>query len=192
VRHWPDYSPGAVNAWLLFVTTKPPSWRDPLLTFPSKPLTVGQPHEGFFYPDPLGFWHEVRRWAIELFRHDEGDWGPTEALSLTALVHLGEEPDRLAQAEVQCQPRMLVFLDEPAWRASHIEARGNPHLVPDPHRDGQGYEGFWGVTPDGRIVGKSPQHPSTHRLYRAEDLTDYLHAAPRAGRSELEGHPGLH
>ena len=28
------------------------------------------------------------------------------------------------------------------------------------------------------IVGKSPQHPTTHNLYRAEDLNGYLRSAP--------------
>src|SRR5207245_650073 len=28
---WPPYSPGAVNAWLLLVTTKPPAWKDDLV-----------------------------------------------------------------------------------------------------------------------------------------------------------------
>jgi hypothetical protein len=188
VAHWPDHSPGALNAWLLLVTTKPPSWKDRLLVFTEAPLTLGAPHEGFFYPDPLGFWAEVRHWIVELFRLDEPDWGPTEALSLAALVHLGHEPERLARAEAQCQPRMLLFLDEPAWRVADVEARGHTHVVPDPHRDGQSYEGFWGVTGDGRVVGKSPQHPSTHRLYRREDMEAFLHSAPRVGRAVLPGH----
>jgi hypothetical protein len=187
VKGWPDHSPGAVNAWLLLVTTKPPSWRDPLLKFPTRPLTVGEPHEGFFYPDPLGFWAEVRRWAVELFRLDETTWGPTEALSLTTLVHLGHEPARLARAEAQCQPRMLLFLDEPAWRVGEVEARGNSFVVPGPRGGAEASEGFWGITGDGRVVGRSPQHPSTHRLYRAEDLTGFLRAAPRAGRSAVPG-----
>src|SRR5205814_8705280 len=63
-----DHSPGALNAWLLLVTTKPPSWKDRLLVFPESPLSLGAPHEGFFYPDPLGFWAEVRHWVVELFR----------------------------------------------------------------------------------------------------------------------------
>src|SRR4051812_25893911 len=28
---WPPYSPGSVNAWLMFVTTKPPAWQDDLV-----------------------------------------------------------------------------------------------------------------------------------------------------------------
>jgi hypothetical protein len=28
------------------------------------------------------------------------------------------------------------------------------------------------------VVGKSPQHPTTHNLYRAEDMVGFLRAAP--------------
>ena len=176
---WPSDSPGSCNAWLLLVTTKPPSWRDPLHPWVERPLTIGEPHEGFLYPDPIGFWDEVRRWAVELFRLQQPVWGTAESLSLTSLVHVGREPSQLAVATALCQPRMLVFLDEPAWQSAGLEVATAPFSVPDPHRDGQVYEGWWGTTADGSVVGKSPQHPTMHRLYRAADLTAWLRAAPR-------------
>lgn len=175
---WPERSPGAANAWLLLVTTKPPSWQDALMPWPEGPLTFGEPHDGFIYPDPIGFWVEVRRWAIELFRAHEPRWSTAEALALTALVHLGDQPERLDTAMRTCRPRMIVFLDEPAWRAADLDVATEPLAVPDPHRPGQVYEGWWGTRPDGAVVGKSPQHPTMHRLYRAEDLTAWLHRAP--------------
>src|SRR5438874_34420 len=49
---WPNHSPGAVNAWLLLFTRKPPSWEDPLLPWTDESPTLGEPHPGFFYPDP--------------------------------------------------------------------------------------------------------------------------------------------
>lgn len=178
VTGWPDHSPGALNGWLLLVTTKPPSWRDALLPYPDGPLTLGEPHPGFLYPDPIGFWAEVRRWAIELFRAHEPRWSTAEALSLTTLVHLGDEPDRLELAQATCRPRMTVFLDEPAWQVAELDVVTSPLAVPDPHRPGQVYEGWWGTTDDGAVVGKSPQHPTMHRLYAASDLTDWLQKAP--------------
>jgi hypothetical protein len=41
------------------------------------------------------------------------------------------------------------------------------------------YEGFWGATADGTVVGKAPQHPAMHNLYRAEDMDRFLASAPR-------------
>lgn len=180
---WPENSPGTVNAWLLLVTTKPPTWRDSLVLWPAGPPTLGEPHAGFFYPDPLGFWAEVRRWATLLARLREREWGTPDALSVTTLLHVGENSDRLAWARDLMQPRVLLFLDEPAWEHAGMTVREEPHYVPDPHRAQQVYEGFWSVADDGTVVGKSPQHPTTHRLYRAEDMDRFLRAAPVSRRS---------
>jgi hypothetical protein len=175
---WPPNSPGSINAWLLLVTTKPPTWRDPLVRWDDRPPTLGHPHEGFFYPDPLGFWAEVRRWALELFRVRRPDWGLPEALSLTTLLHLGGEADRLHHAIELSSPQTILFLDEPSWEASGLDVRQIPHHIADPHRQGKVYEGFWGHTSDGRVVGKSPQHPTTHNLYREEDMRGFLRSLP--------------
>jgi hypothetical protein len=161
------------------VTTKPPSWEDPLVRWRDSPLTLGVPHEGFFYPDPLGFWAEVRRWALVLFRVVEPGWDTAEALALTSLLHTGGAPERLARALEVHRPRVVVFLDEEAWAASRLPvAQPLAHRIPDPHRPGQSYEGFWARDAERRVVGKSPQHPAAHRLYRAADLDAYLAAAP--------------
>jgi hypothetical protein len=178
VPGWPPHSPGARNAWLLFVTTKAPSWHDQLLPWPEGPLTLGEPHAGFLYPDPVGFWGEVRRWSIELFRLQQPRWSTAEALALTTLVHVGEDLGRLGLASTTCRPRMTVFLDEPAWDAAAPEVATTPLAIPDPHRPGQTYEGWWGTADDGSVVGKSPQHPTMHQLYDARDLKDWLHEAP--------------
>jgi hypothetical protein len=181
---WPPDSPGSCNAWLLFVTTKPPSWRDPLHPWVERPLTIGEPHDGFLYPDPIGFWDEIRRWAVELFRLQQPTWSTSESLSLTTLVHVGGDPSQLAVARELCQPRTIVFLDEPAWQSANLEVATTPFSVPDPHRPGQEYEGWWGTTATGSVVGKSPQHPTMHRLYRAEDLSAWLRASPRPRSSD--------
>lgn len=179
VTAWPTASPGSRNAWLLLVTSKPPTWRDPLLPWPGARLTLGEPHEGFLYPDPAGFWREVRRWSIELLRAEEPTWSTAESLALTTLVHVGEDPSHLAMATSTCRPRMVVFLDEPAWRSAGIDVAVDRLAVPDPHRPGQVYEGWWGTLADGAVVGKAPQHPIMHRLYAAEDLSQWLRSAPR-------------
>lgn len=182
VRQWPDHSPGARNAWVLIATTKPPTWADPLHPWPSGPLTLGEPHGGFLYPDPIGFWTEVRRWSIELFRQRLPSWSTAESLSLTALVHVGADPTHLASAMATCRPRMLLFLDDPAWRASGIVVPATPTAIPDPHRPGQTYVGWWGTTAQGMVVGKAPQHPTMHRLYDAVELSGWLRAAPQPDR----------
>lgn len=167
-----------MNAWLLLVTTKTPNWRDAFLTWPEGPLTLGEPHEGFFYPDPLGFWAEVRRWAVELFRRHQPTWGAPEALTLTALLHVGGEPARLTKALELLEPRTILFLDEPSWELAGLTVvRRQSHSIADPHRAGQVYEGFWGRH-EAIVVGKSPQHPSTHNLYRATDMLEFLRGAP--------------
>jgi hypothetical protein len=175
---WPAYSPGSVNAWLLFVTTKPPAWRDDLVHWEEQPLGLGQAHEGFFYPDPLGFWAEVRKWAVELFRRRQPDWGVSEALALTTLLHVGDNPGRLGRALELCRPRLVLFLDEPSWERSGLTVTQVPHHITDPHRPGLVYEGFWGQDPDGVTIGKAPQHPTTHNLYRDEDMLAFLRSAP--------------
>lgn len=179
VAGWPASSPGALNAWLLLVTTKPPIWRDPLVSWPAGPLTLGELHDGFLYPDPIGFWAEVRRWSIELLAGHEPRWSTAECLALTTLVHVGDEPAHLGLAQRTCRPRLTVFLDEPAWQSADLDVATERLSIPDPHRVGQTYEGWWGTTTDGGVVGKAPQHPTMHRLYRAEDITRWLHKAPR-------------
>jgi hypothetical protein len=72
-----------------------------------------------------------------------------------------------------------VFLDEPAWRSADLDVATTALAIPDPHRAGQLYEGWWGTTPDGSVVGKAPQHPTMHRVYRAEDVSKWLQRAPR-------------
>jgi hypothetical protein len=52
------------------------------------------------------------------------------------------------------------------------------HHIKDPHRPGQVYEGFWGELEDGVVVGKAPQHPTTHNLYRSDDMVAFLRSAP--------------
>ena len=175
---WPENSPGAANAWLLLVTTKPPTWRDALVLWPDDPPALGEPHHGFFYPDPLGFWTEVRRWATVLVRLRRPEWTTSDALAVTALLHVGDDPERLAWARSVMQPHVVVFLDEPSWQAAGMDLPKRLHHVPDPHRPQQVYEGFWATAPDGTVVGKSPQHPAMHRLYRAADMDRYLAAAP--------------
>ena len=176
---WPEYSPGAANAWLLLVTTKPPSWRDRILQWPEGPPTLGSPHEGFFYPDPLGFWTEVRRWTTEIFRTVLPSWSASEALSLTALLHADQDVERVTWAIELCQPVVTLYLDETARVTSGVDASGESFSIPDPHRPGTVYEGWWSVGPGGRVVGKSPQHPASHLLYDEADMNTFLRAMPR-------------
>jgi hypothetical protein len=175
---WPPHSPGALNAWLLLVTTKPPSWRDPLFVWRELPPTLGEPHEGFFYPDPLGFWTEVRHWSLVVGRLAEPGWDVGQALSVTCLLHVGDAPERLSWALDLLRPRVVLFLDEPSRAASGLTIVATPYAIADPHRPGQSYEGFWGVDSHGLVVGKSPQHPASHKLYRSTDLDGFLAAAP--------------
>ena len=162
----------------MLVTTKPPTWRDALVLWPEDGPTLGEPHHGFFYPDPLGFWSEVRRWATVLTRLRRPEWTTSDALAVTTLLHVGDDPGRLTWARSLMRPHVVLFLDEPSWLASGLDVRMQRHHVPDPHRTQQVYEGFWATTPDGTVVGKAPQHPATHNLYRSEDMDRFLGAAP--------------
>jgi hypothetical protein len=176
---WPPHSPGVVNAWLLFVTSKPPTWEDAFVRWEEQPLDVGTPPEGFFYPDPLGFWAEVRRWSVALLAIVEPGWRADESLAVSALLQVGDDASSLKRALDLMRPRLVVFLDETAWQASGLDVeRRDAHHIPDPHREGQYYEGFWGVTRDGVAIGKAPHHPAAHRLYRRSDIDEYLAAAP--------------
>jgi hypothetical protein len=163
----------------LLVTTKAPVWRDPMLAWHDHPLTLGEVNESFFYPDPLGFWTEVRRWALELFTQRNPTWGLGESLALTTLLHVGDDPARFSNAFACLSPRVVLFLDETSWLASGLALeRPVSHYIADPHRPGQVYEGFWGELADGVAVGKSPQHPTTHNLYRQQDMVGFLRAVP--------------
>ena len=86
----------------------------------------------------------------------------------------------MARAVEVMEPRLVLFLDEPSWAASRdlLDGEQIPHYITDPHRPKQVYEGFWGTRSDGVVVGKSPQHPATHNLYRADDILGYLRSAP--------------
>ncbi|MEA2684968.1 MAG: hypothetical protein QOE93_163 [Actinomycetota bacterium] len=180
LKDWPPNAPGSLNAWLLLVTTKEPVWRDPMVQWQDLPLTLGTPHQGFYYPDPMGFWTEVRKWAVQLLRLREPRWGVTEALALTAFLPAGSQPERVGRAIQAMEPQLVLFLDEPSWAASRslLDGEQVSHYITDPHRPKQVYEGFWGKRSDGVVIGKSPQHPATHNLYRADDITGYLRSAP--------------
>jgi hypothetical protein len=160
-----------------------------MLQWQDLPLALGHAHQGFYYPDPMGFWAEIRKWAVELFRPRQPRWGAPEALALTALLPAGGAPERVARAVEAFDPRLVLFLDEPSWAASRTLfdiAEQVPHYITDPHRPKQAYEGFWGTTTGGVVVGKSPQHPATHNLYRTDDIAGYLRSAPipRSGPEE--------
>lgn len=186
VRDWPPNSPAAINAWLLLATTKPPTWRDNLVPWEDHPPCLGRANEGFYYPDPLGFWAEIRRWALELFQLEHPGWGPPDALALSTLLHVGDQPERIHGALDLSAPQMILFLDETSWERSGLEVHRVHHYIEDPHRAGQVYEGFWGHTPDGRVVGKAPQHPTTPNLYRSDDMFAFLRSAPAPHRLPSE------
>ena len=192
-RHWPTYSAGAANAWLLLVTSKPPSWSHVLLRWTDEQPVLGEPHLGFFYPDPLGFWNEVRRWTLQLVSNGCSGWGMPEALATSALIHTsGGDGPSFEAVERVTRPHVVIFLDESAWCRAGVVLDGpaEHHHIVDPYRRGQVYEGFWGRTATGTVVGKSPQHPATHRLYRAADIDAFLRSAPagRARRAPVPGH----
>lgn len=169
---WPADSPGAINAWLLMVTTKPPTWRDPLFEWREQPPTLGAPHEGFFYPDPLGFWSEIRHWATKIV-----DLPITEALTVSAVLH---GADRLPEILELTQAAVVLFLDEPAWQSSRLAVSRHSFSIRDPFRAGKTYDGWWGFAVDEPrkiIVGKAPQHPAAHKLYDRADMDRFLTAA---------------
>ncbi|GAC1586718.1 MAG: hypothetical protein NVS3B21_01050 [Acidimicrobiales bacterium] len=174
---WPPFSPGAANAWLLLVTAKPPMWRDPMMIWPDEGPTLGRPHPGFFYPDPLGFWTEVRRWVTVLMRINSPDISSSDALSLTAVLHTADDPGRVHWATKLCAPGLTLFLDEASRETAAVEA-GPILSIPDPHREGTTYDGWWTTSEDGQVLGKAPQHPASHRFYRAADMDTFLRAAP--------------
>ena len=168
---------------MVLVTTKSPDWRDPLTKFPEDSPTLGDPHAGFFYPDPIGFWAEVRRWLTTIVRRADPGLDIPSALAVSALVHVGTQPERLEAAMATCRPAVVLFLDEAAWLASGWTVDAAPHHVPDPHRDGQVYQGFWGRRADGLVVGKAPQAPSAHRFYEWADMSGFLESVPLRARS---------
>lgn len=167
-----------MNAWLLLVTQSAPVWRDPLLELEEQPPTWGEPHPTFFYPDPLGFWTEVRRWSVELLRIIEPQWGRIEALSVTALIHAGDDADRVARAMVSCWPRMVLFLDDASFALAGLDFARDVHRVTDGRRPGAVHEGFWGHGPDGTTIGKAPRHPTEHDRARVDEMLAFLRAAP--------------
>jgi hypothetical protein len=101
-------------------------------------------------------------------------------LAVTALAGGVTSADAVGALIDLCRPRRLLFLDEPAWLASGITLAGRAaaHHIPDPHRAGQVYEGFWGKSASGVTVGKAPQHPAARRLYGADAMAPFLRAAP--------------
>ncbi len=77
---------------------------------------------------------------------------------------------------------MILFLDEPSFERAGLDGlKRVPHFIVDPHRNGQVYEGFWARDEDGLVVGKAPQHPATHNLYRSADMLAFLRSAPAPG-----------
>jgi len=120
----------------------------------------------------------VRKWSVELVRQVEPEFGTAEALSVAALLHMDDDARRFNDAVEILRPGLVLFLDEASWENSGLEVRRAPHHITDPHRAGKVYEGFWGQTPTGMVVGKSPQHPTMHNLYRADDMLAFLRSVP--------------
>ena len=114
-----------------------------------------------------------------LVRTRRPDWSTSDALSVTTLLHVGDDAGRLRWGRSLMRPHVVLFLDEPSWVAAGMAIDRRLHHVPDPHRPQQVYEGFWGATVDGTVVGKAPQHPAMHNLYRGEDMDRFLASAPR-------------
>lgn len=193
---WPAHSAGSINAWLLLLSSKPATWDSELSTWRDQPPTLGRPHQNFFYPDPLSFWAEVRRWSTQLLSRVLHPCPTSAALSLTALVHVGDEAERVAWARRALQPGIVLFLDEAACALASTSGEAGAHVpyrstyaIADPWRPGQRYEGSWAVEADGTVVGKAPQHPAANRFYRARDLAGFLAAAPLPATASWPG-PG--
>lgn len=149
-----------------------------MLEWREGPPTLGEAHEGFLHPDPIDFWVEVRRWLRTLLADHPME--PWEVLAVSALVHLGAGLEGLDTVLAVARPHVVLYLDEAAWQLREPAAVDvQRHAIPDPHRAGVVYEGWWGRTPHGTIVGKSPQHPAAHRLYDTGDLDGFLAARPR-------------
>ncbi len=165
----------------MLLASKPPTGDDPLLPWHEGTLTLGEAHLGFFYPDTLGYLAEVRRWITELVGAAAPGWRTPEALSVSALAHVGDDATAVAVVLATCRPAVVLCLDDGAWRLANLTpTRTAAHHVPDPHRPGKVYQGLWGTTADGTVIGKSPQHPAAHRFYRADDLSGFLRAIPLA------------
>jgi hypothetical protein len=144
------------------------------------PPTLGEPHHGFFYPDPLGFWSEVRRWIGIIVRTRAPAMSAMESLAVASLVHCGEDPSRVAWATDRCRPVVTLLLDEASREAVGIPPPADLYTIPDPHRKGTSYEGWWTTDGDDRIIGKAPQHPASHNFYQSADMDRFLGALPMA------------
>jgi hypothetical protein len=150
------------------------------LRWQQQPPTVGRAHEGFFYPDPLGFWSEVRRWATIVVGTAEPGVRTVDALSVTALLHLGADATLIRRLLGEVRPSVALFVDEAAWSAFGAGTDTEDAVtitIPDPHRQGVVYTGQWGWRGE-VVVGKAPQHPAAHQLYRASDMDRFLQGVP--------------
>ena len=182
VGDWPPNAPGSLNAWLLLVTTKEPVWRDPMVHVAGPPADPRRrPTRASTTPTPWASGPRSASGRSSCSASRQPRWAATEALALTTLLPAGGQPDRVARAVEAFEPRVVLFLDEPSWAGSlglFDVVELVPHYITDPHRPKQVYEGFWAQRRDGVVVGKSPQHPATHNLYRADDIMGYLRSAP--------------
>ena len=177
---WPPDSPGSCNAWLLFVTTKPPSWRDPART------------RGRSGRSPSASRTRASSTPTRSGSGTRCGAGPSSCSG-------SQQPDLEHRREpVAHDPRARRLRPRPARGrsepvpAAHDRvprraglavggARGGHHAVlrARPPPAGRCTRAGGARPPTGAVVGKSPQHPTMHRLYRAEDLTAWLRAAPR-------------
>ena len=149
------------------------------MTWPAEGPTLGEPHAGLFYPDPLGFWSEVRRWAVLLMRCAVPGMSTSDALSLLAVVHSDEDPDRVRWVTERCRPAVTLFLDEASRELAAVPP-GETVSIPDPHRTDTTYDGWWAAGA-AHVFGKAPQHPASHRFYRGTDMDRFLSEVPLIG-----------
>jgi hypothetical protein len=128
----------------------------------------------------LGFWTEVRRWVAILVRAAAPQLSTTDALAVAALIHSAGDLGRVDHTTRLCRPAMILYLDEASRAAAGVEPGIDIYTIPDPHRPGTVYEGWWSRGRSGVVVGKAPQHPASHNFYRTADMDAFLRAAPTA------------
>ena len=168
---WPPDSPGALNAWLLLVTTKAPrgatrtsSGATPRPPSARRTRASSTPTRSASGP------------RSGTGRRRSSAWPITEALSVTTLLH-GDGTWMGARA--RCA-RVVLFLDEPAWNAAGIsgETALTPHADPRSRSAPARSTRAGGARPVTAIVGKAPQHPAAHKLYRRSDIDGFLRSIP--------------
>jgi len=191
---WPMYSPGTINAWLVFLGASPgDSPGEKPWDYDHNP-TTNKPHPGVSeYKDSRGYWDGIRLYSEKIFY----DLTPDQAYSLTmvrnfdptqaSVAPTGNNMKKAAKEVYQCfdtviKPRLIIALggvrnySDPIFIGKSEEEFSGGFLFTSNKRGKRKWSatrGTWSTSEKWLYVTASGIHPSLQHVSK-EDILNFF------------------